>query len=77
MNLQSFTDGLDILKVYYNDPTGYHLAADHDQIFLYPTDRPVVEADVERLSNLGWFQAETSGDLPESYDSAEGWSCFV
>lgn len=77
MNLQRFMEGIDILKDYYDDTSGYHLGAEHDQIYLYPTDRPIVEADLQRLTDLGWFQDEVPGDLPESYDPESSWSCYV
>ncbi len=76
MNLRNFRTGLDILAKYYNDPDGYHLAAEHDQIFLYPTDKLVSHDHVKQLRELDWFQPVASGADGE-YDFSEGWSCYV
>jgi len=76
VNLANFRAGLDILAPYFDKPDGCHLGAEHDQIYVFATDRPLTETDVQRLRDLGWFQPEQEGeDAP--YDPAEAWSCFV
>ena len=74
MNLRDFKLGLDYFSQYYTDPSGHHLAAGHDQIYLYSTDRPMSEEDVATVKKLGWFQDNTPGD---EYSPDDGWSCFV
>lgn len=75
MNLRSFTDGLAILSRYFDNPNAYALGAEHDQFYVYKTDRPVTEPDVVALRELGWFQPEQESGEP--YDPGEGWSCWV
>jgi len=75
MKLSEFLDGLSILTNHYDGGNGYHLGAEHDQIYLYKTDTPLSAEEVERMKSLGWFQ-------PEQYDGSEydpenGWSAFV
>lgn len=75
MNLGSFVAGVEIIRKYYSARDGYHLAAEHDQIYLYPTDHPMSEEDVAAVRDLGWFQDDASDS--DVYDPAGGWSCFV
>lgn len=41
MNLKNFIEGINTLRPYYEEPDGYHLGAEHDEIYLYATDRPL------------------------------------
>ena len=75
MNLQDFTAGLQTLLPYYKDPAGYHLGAEHDQIYLYVTDKPLSATDVQTMRDLGWFQPDQ--DDGEDYDPGQGWATFV
>ena len=79
MNLKDFTDGLAILRTYFTNPDGYHLGAEHDEIFVHTTDAPLTAEDAAKLRALGWFQPEV--EEPEEgeaeYDPEEGWCCFV
>jgi len=75
MRLSNFMYGLAILAPYFDDQEGHHVGAEHDQFYVYPTDRPVGPRDLERLIGLGWFQPEAEEGA--AYDPAEGWSCFV
>ena len=81
MQLGEFLKGLNLLQTYYSDPEGYHLGADHDVIYAYPTDKPLPIAQLSRMKELGWFQPEVeAGDgewTPELYDPEEGWAAFV
>ncbi len=75
MKLSEFTEGLDILKKYFNDPNGYHIGSEHDQFYVYATDKPVSDEDVKILLELGWFQPETNDD--DGYSPEDGWSVFT
>jgi hypothetical protein len=55
MKLSSLIEGAQILSAYFDDPDGFHVGAEHDQIFIYATDRPVSEKDRARLGELRWF----------------------
>ncbi len=82
MQLNKFIEGLAIFAQYYDDPEGYSLGAEHDIIYIYPTDKPLPEKDLKRIFELGFFQPEVDTgdeDLPkvEQYDSEEGWGAFV
>lgn len=65
MKLGDFLAGIEILRKYYNEPDGYHLAAHRDEIGLYPTDRPISSEDMQRMIDLGWFYLD------------KGWNCYV
>lgn len=83
MSLEKFMKGLHILLPFYDKPDGYHLGAEHDQIYIYATDRPVGADDVAELLSLGFFQPDVH--LPEDQDEAtvadykpdKGWSVYV
>lgn len=72
MTLNNFLAGIDIVRPYYDDPDGHHIAAEHDIFYLYATSRPMSEEDVKGMRVLGWFQ-EGIGDV---YDPNEGWAAF-
>ncbi|MGG5810990.1 hypothetical protein [Falsiroseomonas sp. CW058] len=75
MNLGEVSEGISILRGYFDEPDGHHIGAEHDQIFIFRTDRPVSEGDVARLRDLGWFQPDIEEDAP--YDPEEPWCAFV
>jgi len=81
MRLNAFMEGLEIFARHFNDTSGFHLAAEHDQFFLYKTDSPLTEEELEVVNELGWFQDEVPYDDETEergpYDPDEGWSCFV
>jgi hypothetical protein len=76
MKLSNFIDGLKLLSQHFDNPAGYHVGAEHDQFYVYATDKPLTEADWKRLKELGWFQ-EGHSEEPEFYDAGEGWTCFT
>ena len=68
MTLKNFLGGLSILEKYFDDTDGYVIGAEHDQFYLYSTDRDVSPEDKTSLDALGWFQPE---------DGEGGWSAFT
>jgi hypothetical protein len=76
MKFSNFIEGLQILQPYYNED-GYNIAAEHDQFYAYPTDRPLPTEAVAKLVELGWFQPECGFKKPEDYQPKEGWSAFT
>jgi hypothetical protein len=82
MQLNEFIEGLNILQPYYNKPDGYHIGAEHDIFYMYPTDKQLTETAVIRLCKLGWFQPEVAiaddGEFEaKHYNLHEGWAAFV
>ena len=81
MQLNKFIEGLAILSQYYDKPDGYHLSADHDIIYIYPTDKSVPDADLKRLIELGFFQPDVDTDDDRYsvgfYQAGEGWAAYV
>ena len=81
MKLDTFLEGLEILQPHYSDPNGYHLGAEHDVIYAYPTDIPLSVASVTKMCELGWHQEDVAtgddGFKPEHYDPSEGWAYYV
>lgn len=75
MSLSSFIAALETAAPYYDNRDGYHIGAEHDQFYLYATDRPMSDEDVEKMRSLGWFQPGIADDEP--YDPAESWSTFT
>ena len=80
MTLTEIVEGLLILKPYYNKE--YVVGAEHDEIFTYPTDRPLPEDDVKKLEALGWFQPKSESHYQGSewtaadYKPNAGWKAF-
>lgn len=79
MKLKNFLEGIDILRTYYNDPDGYHIGAEHDEFYMYATDRPLTEDHLKKLLALGWLQPDggASEDAPQDYDHEGGWMAFT
>ncbi|MDR3502883.1 MAG: hypothetical protein P4L79_09895 [Legionella sp.] len=73
MQLNSFIEGLEIIRKYYSCKDGHHLGADHDVIYFYATDEEMSEVDYLRLWELGFFQE----GYDENYDPAESWWAYV
>lgn len=82
MQLSNFRKGLEILSHYYDDPGGYHIGAEHDAFYAYATDKPLTDADVRCMIELGWFQEDTERDddgefTAEQYNPDEGWTAYT
>lgn len=79
MTIDNLIAGILILRPYY-DTDGHHVGAEHDQIYLYKTDKPLSTEDVLKMRALGWFQEsdeedeETGEARLGSYDPNESWS---
>ena len=81
MRMDEFREGLEILGRYFDEP-GYDLGAEHDTIYVYATDRPLIETDLSRLIELGWHQEYNGRDYHEDFSKAdykpdEGWVAYV
>jgi len=76
MKLNTFLDGLSIIRAHYRDPDGFHLGADHDIIYAYPTDFPLSEFEFQRMVTLGWHQPDGDEDK-KVYFPDEGWAAYV
>lgn len=79
MKLSKFVEGINILRPYYNDPDGYHIGAEHDEFYMYATDKRLSDEDLKKLLALGWFQPEGGAheDTPQDYRSDNGWMAFT
>ena len=81
MEMQKFVDGLAIFAPYQKAGKSFWGGAEHDQFFVYPTERPMSAGDVEKVVALGWFQedVETTGEEDfeaKHYDPAESWAAY-
>ena len=85
MTLDELTAAIAILRPYY-DADGDHIGAEHDQIYLYATDRPLSAEDVLKMRALNWFQdsddsedadEETGETKPETYEPGESWTAYT
>jgi hypothetical protein len=84
MKTKDIVQGMQILAPYYDDPDGYNIGAEHDQIYLFATDRPLPPEDVKKMHDLGWFQEnmddeddDGSGEASKTYDPEESWTAYV
>lgn len=80
MNLKDILTGIKILQPYYDKPDGYHLSAEHDQIWLHSTNRPVSREDVQKLIDANWFQEDADYEdefKVEHYDPEQSWTAYV
>ena len=80
MVLDNFIKGLNILRPYFDKyDGGYNLGAEHDIIYIYPTDRPLSLSDIKSLKELDWFQENIDSDNTEevAYDPLEGWCVYT
>lgn len=75
MKLNNFLEGINILRKYYKNPDGFHMGAEHDIFYMYPTDNELSQAHYKRLIELDWFQEEV-GDSGV-YEPSAGWAAFV
>ncbi len=79
MKLNDFVDGITILRLYFDDPDGYHVEAEHDVFYMHATDRPLTPEDSAKMFALGWFQPSAEEDEGEksAYDPGEGWAAYT
>lgn len=81
MKLIDMIETLNMVLPYYDDPTDYVFGAEHDQIYLYATDRPLSPEHVNRMVELGWSQKgganEDAPDAYAAYDPEESWYTFT
>ena len=75
MELNNFVNGLKVLQGYFDNQDGYHIGAEHDQFYVYPTDNSVSEDDFRALKMMGWFQPDAEDD--DVYNPEAGWSAYV
>ena len=75
MKLSAFIEGLKTLQPYYDGGDGYHIGAEHDQFYVFQTDKPLTPEDVQKMYDLGWFQPEVDEDT--GYYPEDGWSAFT
>ena len=75
MRLKHFIEGLQILYPYFDDGNGFHIGAEHDEFYVYKTNKPLSKTDIDKLYSLGWFQDETED--ADKYDVNYGWMAFT
>lgn len=70
-------EGLNILCSYYDNPS-YQIGAEHDIIYVYPTDRPLSNEDVAKMIEFGWVQEDYVDEFEVgNYNPEEGWVYYV
>jgi hypothetical protein len=83
MRARDIAAGINLLLTYYDNPEGYHVGADHDQVYMSATNRALTPEDVEKMVALGWHQEHVGrGDYTEEFASKhyrpeEVWIAYV
>ena len=84
MTIGKFVNGLNILLPYFDKPDeNYAVGAEHDQFYVYATDRPLTPEDVVKMKSLGWFQPDVrvpndaSSHSEAPYDPKDGWTTYT
>lgn len=80
MNLKGMLIGIATAQPYYEKPDGYHLSAEHDQIWLHATNTPMTPEAVKAMIDAGWFQVDVEYEgyfKVENYDPEESWTCYT
>lgn len=82
MNLKGMVNAISIAREFYEQPDGYHLNAEHDQIWLAPTDRPMPPDAVAAMIAAGWHQEHGERDYGKDmtvsdYRADESWTCYT
>lgn len=73
MKLNDFICGMAIIGKYYNDD-GWHIGADYDIIYLYPTDKEMNRGDIQKLLDIGWYQPDS---IKDEYNLSNNWAANV
>lgn len=78
MKMSEVVQGLQILQKYFHEDE-YNVMAEHDQIYVNMTDKPLSPENLKTLFQLGWFQpgAEEDEDGYRVYDPELGWTAYV
>ena len=79
MTLTNLIRGLTILQE-CNLVDNYNVGAEHDTIYVYPTDGPLHITKLKELICLGWSQEHWEGDEDGwivEYDPKESWVAYV
>lgn len=77
MKMSEVIQGLQILQKYF-DENSYNVMAEHDQIYVARTDKPLNSEDLIRVFELGWIQEDVEEDENGNlYDPELGWTAFV
>jgi len=74
MKTKDLMVGINILLKYYDNLDGWFVGCEHDQLYMFSTDKPVSPEDAQKLHELGWFQ---EGIEAPNYSLDESWSAFV
>lgn len=82
MQLFDFRKGLEILSQHFDNPSGFHIGAEHDAFYVYPTDRQMNPENILKMIELGWFQEHDERDYNNSfslkdYRPTESWCAYL
>ena len=82
MRTHEIVAGMNLLLPYYDKPDGFHTGAEHDQLFMFATSRPLAPEDLAKMIELGWHQEHDERDYgedfaPKDYRPEEPWVSYV
>ena len=70
-------EGMNIINSYYANDT-YAVQAEHDCIYMDPTNAPMCFSDLKKLVDIGWHQECMEEDnLSSTYNPEEPWKLYV
>jgi len=82
MGLNNLIEGLEILRLYYKNPNGYHIGSEHDTIYMYVTNVPLIAVHIQAMIDNGWVQnvsrsSECGKMVVSDYDPEESWVFYT
>lgn len=82
MNTKDILAGMSVLLPYYDKQDGYHTGAEHEELRMFKTSRPLTPEDLDKMIALGWHQEHDERDYgkdfaPSDYRPDEAWVSYV
>ena len=71
MRTREIIAGLQILMPFYTDQNGYHTGANLNEIYAYPTDKPISDVALDNMIGFGWHQDYEGRNNDERYTRKE------
>ena len=82
VKISELIGGLQVLQPYYDGGDGYHVGAEHDVVYAYPTALPLSDVEVAKMLEFHWHQEDrpdmNARDMEiRDYNPHSTWTAFV